>query len=180
MAIVAADIKFKLSVKTGSAGNSTAQADVDQSLGKYISTTEITDNTLNNLFSDLTGDDNAASVVDYRCIFIHNSHATLTYLSPYIWISNQVSGGADMAIGLDTTAASAIGSASDQALTIADRITAPVGVSFSAPTTKATGIAIGNITAGQCKAVWVRRTANNTSAVDDDGGTISISGDTNA
>lgn len=180
MAIAASDIKFKLSVTTGSAGNTTAQGTVDNSLGKYISTTAITDNTLNNLFSDLTGAQNAASQVDYRCIFIHNSHATLTYIGAVIWISNQVAGGADIAIGLDTTAISAVGSASAQALTVASSTTAPAGVTFSAPSTQGAGLSIGDLAAGNVKAVWVRRTGNNTSPVNSDGGTLSIAGDTNA
>ena len=60
MAIVAGDILFKFSVKTGSAGDSTA-GNAGGSLGKYIPTTEITDATLNNLFDDVSGDENAAS-----------------------------------------------------------------------------------------------------------------------
>lgn len=180
MAIVASDIKFKLSVTTGSAGNTTAQGSVDASLGKYISTTQITDNTLNNLFSDLTGAQNAASQVDYRCIFVHNSHATLTYLGAVIWISNQVSGGADIAIGLDTTGATALGSSSAQAVTIANTTTAPAGVTFSAAASQGAGLSIGDLAAGQVYAIWVRRTASNTSAVNSDGGTLSITGDTNA
>lgn len=180
MAIVASDIKFKLSVTTGSAGNTTAQGSVNASLGKYISTTAITDNTLNNLFSDLTGAQNAASQVDYRCIFVHNSHATLTYIGAVIWISNQVAGGADMAIGIDTTAASALGSSSAQALTIASTTTAPAGVTFSNPTTQGAGLSLGNLAAGTVIAVWVRRTGNNTVPVNSDGGTLSTAGDTNA
>lgn len=178
MAIVDTDIKTKLSITSGSAGNSASQGDVNASLGKYISTTELTDNTLNNLFDDVTGDENAASDIEYRCMFIHNSHATLTYKSVKMYISAEVSGGASVAIGVDTTAASAIGSSSAQALTIADESTAPVGVSFSSPTTKATGVSLGDIAAGYCIAVWIRRTCANTSAKDNDGATFTISGDT--
>ena len=178
MPIVSNDIKTKLSIKTGSAGNASSQSDVNASLGKYISTTEITDNTLNNLFDDISGDENAASTVDYRCIFIHNSHASLSYLSPYVWLSAEVSGGASISIGIDTTAASAIGNSSAQAVSITNETTAPAGISFSAPTSKATGLALGTIAAGYCRAVWVRRTAANSSAKDNDGVTISVSGDT--
>lgn len=180
MPITTSDIKFKLSTTAGSAGNSTAQGNVNNSLGKYISTTEIVDATLNNLFDDVTGDENAASDVEYRCFFVHNSHGSLTLIDPKVWISSEVSGGAVAAIGIDTTAASAINSASAQALTIADESTAPVGVSFSSPTSKGNGLSLGNIPAGSCRAVWVRRTAQNTVAVDNDGASISVSGDTTA
>lgn len=180
MPIVSSDIKVKLSIKTGSAGNSATQPDVNASLGKYISTTEITDATLNNLFDDITGDENAASDVEYRCIFFHNAHGTLTLQSPVVWISTEVSGGASVAIGIDTTAASAIGASAAQALEVANENTAPSGVSFSAPTTKGTGLALGNLTAGQCRAIWIRRTAANTAALNNDGATIRCEGDTAA
>lgn len=179
MAISASDIKFKLSIKSGSAGNTLPQTDPNSSLGKYISTTEITDATLNNLFDDITGDRNASSAVDYRCFFVHNAHATLAWLDVYVWISAEAVGGADCEIGLDTTMGSPIGSAAIQALEVADSSTPPTGVVFSAPTSKATGLPIGNLVAGYCKAVWVKRSAKNTPAKDNDSVTISFGGDTN-
>jgi hypothetical protein len=180
MPIASSDIKFKLSITSGSAGNSAAQPDPNASLGKYISTTEITDNTLNNLFDDITGDENAASDVEYRCLFIHNAHATLTLVGPKVWISAEVSGGASVSIGLDTNAASAIGNASAQAVQIANENTAPSGVTFSAPTTKSAGLSLADLPAGQCRAIWVRRTAANTAALNNDGATVSVEGDTSA
>lgn len=179
MAIQSSDILFKLSVKTGSAGNSTAGT-TDGSLGKYISTTQITDATLHNLFDVITGDENAASDVEYRCFFVHNSHATLTLLSPVVWLSSETAGGASTAIAVDSTAASAIGSASAQALEVPDESTAPSGPSFSAPTSKGAGLALSDIPAGQCKAIWVRRTAANSAAIDTDGVVIRVEGDTAA
>lgn len=178
MAITASDILIKLSVTTGSAGNSTAQAAVDSSLGKYISTTQVTDNTLNNLFANATGAQNAASQVDYRCVFVHNAHATLTWQNAVVYMSSEVAGGAGCAIGVDATASLAIGSASVQAVTVASSTTAPAGVSFTSPTTAATGLSLGSIAPGFCKAYWVRRTLANTSAKDNDGVTIGYSGDT--
>lgn len=180
MPIAASDLLFKLSVKTGSAGNSTAQGDPNASLGKYISTTQVTDNTLNNLFDNVTGEENAASDVEYRCIFIHNAHGSLSLTSPKVWISAEVSGGASVAIAVDSNvAASAIGSSSAQATEIADESTAPSpALSFSSPTTQGTGLSVGDIAAGFCKAIWIRRTAANTSPKNNDGCTISIAGDT--
>lgn len=179
MPIVASDIKLKLSVKTGSAGNSTAGTPAG-SLGKYISTTEISAVALNNLFDDVTGDENAASDVEYRCVFVHNAHATLTLLGAVVWLDAEVAGGTAAAISVDTTAASAIGATAAQAKEIADEGTAPTSQTFSSPTTKATGLAIGDIPAGSCRAVWVRRTAANTAALDNDGFTLAVAGDTAA
>lgn len=179
MAITSTDIKFKFSVKTGSAGNSTAGSAAG-SLGKYISTTEITDATLNNLFDDVTGDENAASDVEYRCIFVHNAHGSLTLQGAVVWLSAEVAGGAAAAIAVDGVAASAIGDSSAQADEVANESTAPSGESFSAPTSKGTGLSIGDLDAGECRAIWVRRTAANTAALDDDGVTIRVEGDTAA
>lgn len=180
MAITTSDILIKLSTTAGSAGNSQAQATPDNSLGKYISTTQMTDNTLGNLFSVITGDQNAASEVTYRCLFIHNAHATLTLIAPKLWVVGQVSGGADAAIGVDTTAASALANASAQALTIANGTTAPAGVSFSAPSSKATGLSLSDIGPGQVKAFWVRRSATNSSPLNTDNIEFAVEGDTEA
>lgn len=180
MPITSSDILFKLSTKTGSAGNSQAQGNPNNSLGKYISTTAIVDNTLNNLFDNISGDENAASAVDYRCFFVHNAHGTLTLLGAVAWISAEVAGGASIAIGVDPAAASAIGSSSAQAAEIASETVAPAGVTFSSPTTKGAGISLGDIPPGQCRAIWVRRTAANSAPLDNDGATIRVEGDTAA
>jgi len=126
MPVASGDILYKFSVKTGAAGNSTVGTAAG-SLGKYISTTEITDNTLNNLFDDVSGDENAASDVEYRCIFVHNSHGTLALQSAVVWLSAETAGGASAAIAIDGVAASPIGQAGAQADEVADESTAPTG-----------------------------------------------------
>jgi hypothetical protein len=180
MAITATDILFRLSVKTGSAGDSTAQADPNQSLGKYVSTTALT-TSANGMFDNISGAENAASTVDYRCIFVLNNHGSLAYQNAVVYISAETAGGASVALATDNIAASAKGSASAQAAEIANETTAPSGVSaFSSPTTAGTGLSLGTINAGQVKAVWVRRTAANSAALDSDGFTLGVSGDTAA
>lgn len=181
MAISISDILYKLSIKTGSAGNSAAQPDPNASLGKYISTTQLSGTALNNLFDDVSGDENAASESEYRCIFIHNAHASLTLQSPKVWLQSEVSGGAAIAIATDDIAASAIGSASAQAAQVTNEDTAPTGVgAFSSPTTKGTGLSLGDLAPGTCRAVWLRRTTANTAALNNDGVTLRIEGDTGA
>lgn len=182
MPIAASDIKFKLSLKTGVGGNDSTQPDVNESLGKYISTTEITDNTLNNLFDDVSGDENAASDVEYRCIFVHNAHATLTWTTVVVWLSAEVSGGTSIAIAIDDEVDSPIDQAAAQADLVANESTAPgAGVgAFSAPVTKGTGLALGDIANGYCRAIWIKRSAADTVALDADGVTIRCEGDTAA
>jgi hypothetical protein len=180
MAITASDILFKLSIVTGSAGNSAAQPDPNASLGKYISTTALT-TSANGMFDNISGAENAASTVDYRCIFVHNAHGSLAYQNAVVYISAETAGGASVALATDNIAASAIGSASAQAALIASETSAPSGVSaFSSPTTAGTGLSLGTINAGFCKAVWVKRTAANSAALDSDGFTLGVSGDTAA
>lgn len=180
MAIVASDILLNLSTTAGAAGNSTAQADPNASLGKYVSTTTMSTGA-NGLFDDITGDENAASAVDYRCIFVVNNHATLTLQNAVLFLSAEVAGGANIAVATDNIAVSAKGSASAQAAQVASQTTAPTGVSaFSSPTTKAAGLSLGSIPAGSVKAVWVKRSATNSSAINADGVTFAVAGDTAA
>jgi hypothetical protein len=175
-AIVAGEILLKYSV-VAAAGNTTTSTP-GTSLGDQISTTAWPDATLNGLFDDISGAENAASTVDYRCIFVHNSNASNTLENAVVYLSAEVGGGAGIAVGADTTAASVIASGSTQALTVANEVTAPAGVSFSSPTTVGAGVALGNIPPGQCKAFWIRRTAANSAALSADGVTIAVAGDT--
>ena len=178
MAIGTADILYKFSV-VAAAGDTTAGT-AATSLGDQISTTQITDATLNNLFDDVTGDENAASEAEYRCYFVHNNHGSLTWQNVVVWLSAEVAGGAVAAISVDTTGVTPKGQASAQAKAVADENTAPASQTFSAPTTKATGLSVGNIPAGSVAAIWVRRTAQNSAALNNDGVTITCSGDTAA
>lgn len=181
MAVAFADLKFRFTVTSGSAGNTVAGGGAGTSLGKYISTTDITDNVANNLFTDETGDQNAASQVDYQAIAIWNNHGSLTAKSVVVYMSSEVASGTSFAIAVDSTAASAVGGASAQALTIASVTTAPAGpLTFTSPTTKGAAVAVGDIPAGQVRMIWIRRTAANTGAVDADGATFTIAFDTGA
>jgi hypothetical protein len=176
MPVAAGDVRLKYSTKVGAAGNANA-GNAAGSLGKYISTTEITSAVANNLFDDVSASENAASDVEYRCFFLHNAHATSTFENVKMWIQSEVAGGTSFAIGVDPAAASAIGAAPAQAAEVANENVAPVGVVFSSPVDQTSGINIGNIPPGQCRAVWVRRTAANTVAVSGDGGTFRVFGE---
>lgn len=176
MPIVGADVLFKYSIKTGSAGNSTASAQ-GTSLGKYISTTQAASGA-NGLNDDVSAAENAASTIDYRCEFVHNNHGSLTMQNTVIYLSAETAGGTNIAIATDNIAASVIGASAAQAAEIANETTAPAGVSaFSSPTTAGTGLSLGNIPAGQCRAYWVRRTATNSVSMAD-GVTLEISFET--
>lgn len=179
MPIVASDLVLRLSTTAGAAGDSTAGTG-SGSLGKYVSTT-VAPSTTAGVFDDVSGDENASSVVDYRCVFVLNNHASLTLTNAAVYLSAEVAGGASIAIAVDNIGPVAKGSGSAQAAQVASETTAPSGVSaFSSPTTRAGGIALGNIGPGQVRAVWLRRTAANSAAIDADGVTIAVAGDTAA
>lgn len=179
MPIASSDIAFYYSITSGSAGASTTGTAAG-SLGKYVSTTPMATGA-NGLFDNISGAENAASTVDYRCVFVQNNHATLTASALSVYVSAEVAGGAAVAIALDNIAASAKGATAAQAATIANETTAPTGVgAFSTPTTDATGLSIGTLGPGQVKGVWVRRTAANSAAIDNDGATFAVSFDTPA
>ena len=167
MPIVSSDIKTYLS---GGSGNT----DPNLSLGGARSTTEWTGGTLHDLFDKVTGDENAASDVEYRGIYVMNNHGTLTWEAVKAWISAETAGGASIAIALANEGVNVTME------TIANENTAPVGPSFSAPTTKGAGLSLGDIAAGQRYGIWIRRTAANTAAVNNDGATLTFEGDTAA
>ena len=72
-------------------------------------------------------------------------------LNTVVYIGAQTTNGITCAVGAGTSAING----TEQ--TIANAETAPSGVSFSTATTRQTGVALGNIPAGQHKAFWIRR-----------------------
>ena len=173
MAITSSDIVFRLSV-AAAAGDTTAGT-AATSLGDQVSTTAITTATLNNLFDDVSGAEAAAGDVEYRCIFVLNSHATLTLQNATVEVLSQTTGGGSIDIATDNTAVSAKGSASAQATTVANESTAPTGVSAFG----AGPLSLGSLGPGQVKGVWLRRTVTaGAGAVDPDGVVLRVTGDT--
>ena len=142
MPIVSGDIEYRLS---GGAANS----DPNASLGGAKSSTLAGAN----LYDNVDSAEAAAGDVEYRCYYVHNDHATLTMLSAKAWIqANTPSGDSVLAIGLGTSAVNG----TEQ--TVAGEGNAPSGVTFVAAPDEANAIALGDIPAGQHKAVWTRRT----------------------
>lgn len=182
-AITAADLQFRGSVTAGAAGNANAFGGADTSLGKYIANNQLADATLGALFDDATGAENAASTVEYQCVFLYNANGANALQNALIYISAEVANGAEVALGVDPTAASALGSSSAQAVQIANKTTAPGGVTFSLEAnvdTLGEALSLGTIPSGNVKAFWIRRTLANTAALNNDGLTLTVSGDTAA
>lgn len=147
MPIASSDIKYRLS---GGAANS----DPNASLGGAKSSTEVVDNVDNNLFDDVSGAEHTAGDVEYRAIYVHNGHGSLTLTDAVVWIQSDTTGAdSDISIAVGTAAVNG----TEQ--TIANEATAPTGVTWSdAAVSRATGLALGSLPPGEHKAVWIRRT----------------------
>lgn len=177
MAVLASEILFKHSGGS-SPGNSTAQTNGNLSLGGYMASSQLTAATLNNLFDDVTGAENAASDVEYRCFFIHQSNATDTASTINIWLFSETAGGASAAIALDSTGNVAYNTASTMALTVANENTAPAGpLTFNTSTTEAGGLTIASMGPNTARGIWVRRSAANTASLALDGVVIRVAFD---
>lgn len=108
------------------------------------------------LFDAVSAEQSIAGHVDYRCIYLNNVGAS-TLANIQIYIPAQPAG-ATMAIGLDPVGVGGT------ATTIALETDAPAGVTFTSPSSAATGLLVASLTAANKVAIWVRRTvpANST------------------
>lgn len=165
MAITSADLSFRLS---GGAANASAAA----SLGGAKSSTTVPAK----LFDDVSSAEAAAGTVEYRCVYVHNGHASLTLTGAKAWLpSNTPSPNTIVEIGVGSAA---INGAEP---TVANERTAPAGVTFGAALTLAAGVDLGDIPPGQHRAVWLRRTVSaGAAALASDPITLRATGDTAA
>jgi len=147
MPIITADFDLRLS---GGAGNPVA----DASLGGIKSSTVVS-TAVDALFDAVAAADALAGDVEYRCIYLHNANGADLMTAARVWVAaNTPLAGTTLDIGVGTSALNG----TEQ--TVANENTAPAGVSFSAPSTAGTGLALGDIPFGQHRAIWLRRTVN--------------------
>lgn len=163
MPIITTDIKYKLS---GGAANSDPLASIGGAKSSVDSSSTI--------FDDVTSGEATSGDIEYRCVYILNSHVTLSYQAAKVWIQTQTpSADTDVAIGLAAAGLNAAETA------VANENTAPAGVTFSAPSSFAGGLSLGTIPAGQYYGIWIRRTVNAAAAGASDSFTLRVQGDTN-
>lgn len=172
MAVTAADMKFYLS---GGSSNSDPAA----SLGGEISTSEITSDVLNNLFDNVTPAQLADGSIDYRCFYIKNTNATDAIADLAVWIETQTTS-ADTVIDIQLDPAGISDGTSPSAIVLSpnEEDTDP-GVDFApspSPVDYDTGLNIGTLNAGECIAVWVRRTVSAGGTAGSDTCTLKIQG----
>lgn len=189
MAIVASDIKKYL---TGAGSDGGAQADPNASLGAFRSSTEVTDDTDNNLFDDVSGAEASAGDTEYRCICLKNTHGSLELTTAKIFMQDaNIGAGNTLSFAVEVPAAGSETNGTAQAA-VANEGTAPTvnagNVSnWSTGTDYAGGVALNinahdaNLGVGEIVYVWIRRVIGaSAAAASGVNFTIRIQGDTAA
>ena len=163
MPITSTDIHYRLS---GGASN----ADPLLSIGGVKSSASADAS----IFDAVTSAEASAGDIEYRLVYIHNAHATLTMLGAKAWIqTNTPSANTDVAIGLAAAGANATETA------VANENTAPAGVTFSQPASLGAGLSLGDLAPGQHYGVWTRRTVTAGAANASDSFVLRVQCDTN-
>lgn len=170
MPIAASDILLRLS-------GGTTETDPNNALGGAMSTVGggiITTDVLNNDMDDITSVEASAGITIYHGYFWENTHGSLTYIQPKMYIDTQTASG-------DTSVEMAIaGEAKNLSIeTVASETTAPIGEVFSAPANFAAGINVGDLDAGDYRGWWCKYIVNASASAILDTYTIGIQGDTN-
>lgn len=164
MPIISTDIKYRLS---GGGSNT----DPALSLGGAKSSTDAP----SGLLDTVTSGEAATGDTEYRAIYVHNAHATLTLEAAKLWIqANTPSADTTLEVGLGTSAVNA----TEQ--TVANEGVAPSGVTFVAAADEAGAISLGDIPAGQHRAVWIKRIVSAGAAASNDTANLRVKGDTAA
>ena len=177
MPVTSSDLLFKLSVNSGP-GDSTPQLDINDSIGGFMSSTLVSDGVSENLFDDQFGWENVELAEDYRCFFIHNTHATLSLIEAKVWISEDVTEdyGSEIGIALDPKGPVPAITGLAQAERLTSERLSPTVSGFVSPVTKNGGLDIEQIGPGQVQAIWLKRTAPGTNFAFDDSFTLRVEG----
>lgn len=155
MAVEQSDIKFYKS---------------DNLSGGDISANEITDDVLNNVFDNVSGDEAASGAVEYRKIFVKNENASAGWEDVKIWVeasTDSEDDELDISTSTNLTGESPTGSDQD----------------YVHPTSKAHAdvVDLGTVGAGDYKDIWIRRTVQSgASAYTNNSGQLKAEGDTAA
>lgn len=165
MPIVATDIQFRLS---GGAANSDPLLSLGGAKSSVVAGT--------NLLDDVLASESSAGDTEYRCLYVHNNHGSLTLQTARVWIvANTASASTDILVGVGSAAAGG----TEQ--TVADAHTSPTSVTFSNTCVSfGTSLLVGDISAGSHKALWLKRIVNASAAASNDTFTLRVQGDTAA
>lgn len=144
-----------------SIGDTNGYVVVDVTFASLPGTSEVdSDITIANateeVFDNVSALESLAGDVEYRCLYIKNTHATDVAYDVRVWVKSQPVGPDELDIALDS------GGKNVQAIgpltTEEDGSSLLTGLAFTRPSTQATGLSIGNLSAGDYYAFWIRRT----------------------
>lgn len=123
-------------------------------------------NNVSNVFDSVSALESTDGLVEYRCMYIKNTHATDTAFDVRLWIKQQPTGPDDLAIALDPAG---VGNGSTTGVAIGplqsggggtaeeDGTGLLSGITWSTVSTQADGLLLGNMTPGQSYAFWEKR-----------------------
>jgi hypothetical protein len=108
------------------------------------------------LFLDTTKAQSDAGLTRYHGFYVKNTHATLPMVGIKLWIAENTPGSDTCGLFLDAIAA---GTGGTGPTTLADENTAPAASTFVTPdsATHADVLAVGTLTSGQCRFIWIRQ-----------------------
>lgn len=166
MPIANTDIVYRLS---GGGANSTPALSLGGAKSSTVASTD--------LFDDVNSTEAASGDTEYRCIYVHNNHGSLTMENTVVWIqSNTPSTATAVRIAAGTSAING----TEQG-PLATEATAPSGVTWSTAANEGAAVSLGNIPSGQHKAVWIERVVTaGATAYSNDGFTLRVKCDTAA
>lgn len=148
---------------TGGASNS----DPNASLGGARSSNNVSGTAPNNIFDDVSPAEASAGDTEYRAIDLYNSGDAAATGVVLFNSTETTSSGTTLDFGIEA-------SPIDSTTSIANESTAPIGVSFSHPTSDSK-LSIPNIAAGSGARVWVRRVVSAaTTNTSNDEGTFTV------
>jgi len=127
----------------------------------------IPDNTINNIYDDVTGDESSGGTIEYRAIAIKDTHASASMLDAKVWINGYVRAASNNDVvsfalegpkatdgaSLHTLLASAYVAPNANNFTVATGLT----VSWTEEGEPSSTLSFGTLTYGQWFGVWLRR-----------------------
>lgn len=133
----------------------TSNTDSNLSIGNAISNSSITSGVSNSLLPDVSVSQALSGITLFRCFYIRNINATQMLQFPKVWIAtNTISAFDEIDLGLGTAAKNGTEPA------IPNQTTAPVGVTFTHPTSEVIALELPALNPNDYKSVWARITVN--------------------
>jgi hypothetical protein len=124
------------------------------------------------VFDTVTDPEAVAGDIEYRAVYLKNTHAVSSSTSTVVYVLTQTSSATT-----DIALAVAVEAAGSDVTAIANESTAPATVTFSAPSTSGAGLSVGTLAPGQARGVWLRWTViAGTAATGTDSATVRAEG----